>query len=87
MSPARTQTTLTPTPAPSWAQIVGGIGDAFGGLILALEAAVLIPGLLPIVALTAVVLVPFLLLGAVLALPVALAVGAWRAAAWALGRR
>jgi hypothetical protein len=55
--------------------------------VLALEAAVLLPGMLPFVALTAVVLVPFLVLGALIALPVALLLGAWRAAAWALRHR
>jgi hypothetical protein len=72
---------------PSWSDIVGGIGEALGGIILALEAAVVFPGLLPIVALTAVALLPFVVLGAVVALPVALALGVWRAAARALGRR
>ena len=61
-------------PSPSWAEIAGGIGNAFGGMILALEAAVLLPGLLPLVALTIVALVPFVVLGGIVALPVALVV-------------
>jgi len=83
----RSATNVTPAPAPSWAEIAGGTGNALGGLILGLQAAVLVPGLLPMVALTAVGLLPFVVLGALVALPVALVVGAWRAVAWALRRR
>jgi hypothetical protein len=76
-----------PQPVPSWPEIAGGIGNALGGLILALQAAVLVPGLLPFAALTAVVLVPFLVLGALLALAVAVVVGVWRAAVGLRRRR
>ena len=79
-------TAVAPAPAPSWGDIAGGLGNALGGVILALQAAVIAPGLLPFVALTAVALLPFVVLGAVLALPVAVMVGAWRAAAWTLRR-
>jgi hypothetical protein len=67
-----------PPSSPSWADIGGGLGNACGGIILPLEAAVLFPGLLPLIALTAVALVPFMVLGAVLALPLALVVGVRR---------
>jgi hypothetical protein len=62
----------------TWGEMAGALGNALGGVILFLEAAVLFPGLLPVVALAAVVLVPFALLGLVLAIVVGVPVAAVR---------
>jgi hypothetical protein len=71
---------------PPWSEIAGGLGTAFGGIVLALEGAVLLPGLLPFAALTAVALLPFAVVAAVLTVPVLVAFAAWRAVSWAAGR-
>jgi hypothetical protein len=54
----------------SWGEVTGALGAAFGGLILALEAAVVIPGLLPGVALAVVLVLPLVVVGAVVAVVV-----------------
>ena len=51
----------------SWPDVAGELGNALGGLILGLQAAVVIPGLLPCVLLAVLIVLPFLVAGAVLA--------------------
>jgi hypothetical protein len=73
--------------SPSWPGLAGELGNAFGGLILGLQAAVVIPGLLPCVLLALLIVLPFLVAGAVLAALVAVPVGAVRLTAAAVRRR
>ena len=68
----------------SWAELTSGLGAACGGLILGLEAAIVFPGLLPAVALGALLLLPFVVVGAVAAIVVGVPVAAIRLAARAL---
>src|ERR671923_1425789 len=62
----------------TWAGMAGELGNAFGGLILGLQAAVVIPGLLPCLLLALLIVLPFIVAGAVLAVLVAVPVGAVR---------
>jgi hypothetical protein len=68
----------------SWAELMSGLGTACGGLLLALEAAIVIPGLAPAVALGAVLLLPFVAAGAILAIVIGVPLAALRLAARAL---
>jgi hypothetical protein len=70
----------------SWPDVAGELGNAFGGLILGLQAAVVIPGLLPCILLALLIVLPFLVAGAALAALVAIPVGAVRLAAAAVRR-
>jgi hypothetical protein len=70
----------------SWLELTSGLGAACGGLLLGLEAAIVIPGLLPAVALGALLLVPFVAVGAVAGIVIGVPVAAVRLAARALRR-
>jgi hypothetical protein len=71
----------------TWADVASVLGHALGGLLLALQAAVVIPGLLPAVVLTVVLVLPFLVLGGVLAVLVAVPLGVVRLASGMVRRR
>jgi hypothetical protein len=70
----------------SWTDVAGEFGKALGGMILGLQAAVVIPGLLPCVLLALLIVLPFLVAGAVLGALVAVPVGAVRLTAAAVRR-
>ena len=71
-------------PAPSWSGMAGDLANAFGGLLLGLEACVVVPGLLPAVAIGLLLVLPFAAVGlvaaVVLGVPVAVVRLALRAA-------
>jgi hypothetical protein len=82
------------TPAPATdsapatvATLAGGLGHAFGGMLLWLQAAVVIPTLIPGVALTVLLLLPFIALAVVATVVVGLPLGAVRLATRARRRR
>ena len=64
--------------APSWAELGGGLGDALGGLILALQAFVIVPGLLGGLLLGALLVLPFVAVGAVAGVLIGVPLGALR---------
>ena len=66
----------------SWSEMASDLTGALGGMILGVQAMVLIPGLLPGIALTALLLLPFLVLGAIAAIAISVPLLAVR-----LGRR
>jgi hypothetical protein len=65
-------------PAPSWPAMAGALANAFGGLLLALEACVVVPGLLPAVAIGAVLLLPVAAIGLVAAIVIGIPVAVVR---------
>jgi hypothetical protein len=71
----------------TWPSVAGELGNALGGVILGLQAAVVIPGLLPCVLLAVLIVLPFLVLGGVLAVLIAVPVGVVRLAVAAVRRR
>ena len=70
----------------SWLELTSGLGAACGGLLLGLEAAILIPGLLPAVVLGALLLLPFVAIGVVAAIVIGVPVAAVRLAGRAIRR-
>jgi hypothetical protein len=78
--------TFPPEPGPSWSAMAGALANAFGGLLLALEACVVVPGLLPAVAIGAVLLLPVAAIGLVAAILVGVPVAVVRLAVRAVRR-
>ena len=64
--------------APSWGELGGGLGDALGGVILALQAFVIVPGLLGGLLLGALLFLPFVAVGVVAAVLIGVPLGAVR---------
>jgi len=62
----------------TWGEVTGALGAAVGGLILPLQAAIVIPGLLPGVALAVLLVLPIVVLGAVAAVVVGVPLAAGR---------
>ena len=71
---------------PSWQELGAGLGSALGGLLLALEAMVVIPGLFAGVAVGALLFLPLVALAAAGALLIGVPLGVVRLAARVLRR-
>jgi hypothetical protein len=76
----------TPEATPSWQELGAGLGSALGGLLLALEAMVVIPGLFGGVLLGVLLFLPLIALGAAGALLIGVPLGVARLAARVLRR-
>jgi hypothetical protein len=73
-------------PAASWGEMGSCFANACGGLLLGLQACVVVPGLLPAVALGALLVLPFAVLGLVAAVVVGVPVAVVRLALHAARR-
>jgi hypothetical protein len=71
---------------PSWQELGAGLGSALGGLLLALQAMVVIPGLFAGVAVGALLFLPLVALAAAAALVIGVPLGVVRLAARVLRR-
>ena len=67
-------------PQASWSELGSGLANACGGLLLGLQACVVVPGLLPGLALALVLVLPVVLLGVVAAVVVGVPVAVVRLA-------
>jgi hypothetical protein len=72
------ETILPAEPAPSWPSMAGELANALGGLLLGLEACVVVPGLLPAVAIGVVLALPIVAIGLVAAVVLGISVAAVR---------
>ncbi len=78
--------TFPAEPRTSWPELGSGLANACGGLILGLEACVIVPGLLPAVAIGLLLVAPFAVVGVVAAVVIGVPVAAARLALRAVRR-
>jgi hypothetical protein len=72
--------TFPADPNASWPDLAGGLASACGGVILGLEACVVVPGLLPAVAIGLLLVAPFAVAGMVAAVVIGVPVAVVRLA-------